>query len=190
MIYNRYGWKNRGAYSAVGENKRKIRFYRHSNVRVPTLSSTRKRRYVPSMLIGRADLMPSGVNNLEIVANSALVTSGRFIDREGTAIASDRKISHSAQSPLADRTESRAVNFVHAFPDRKIDAISRIATGCVHYHLLAPLPAVQSPRRQPSRRFRERVALGKMLPPAITGNVLPLLVGWAHLDRLFGKAAE
>jgi len=55
----------------------KIQFWRHSNVRV-TLFSTRK-RHIPSMLIGRADLMPRGVNDLEIVANSILVTSGRFM---------------------------------------------------------------------------------------------------------------
>ena len=30
----------------------------------------------------------------------------------------------------------------------------------------------------------------KMPPLAITGNVLPLLVGWTHLDRLFGEAPE
>lgn len=121
------------------KNKMKLRFYWHSNARLSTLSSSRKRRYMPSMLIDRADLMPGGVNNLKIVANSALVTSGRFIDREGEgkrgrSRSRDRKISHSAQSPPRYRAESRTVNFTHAFPNREIDAISRTATGCVHYH--------------------------------------------------------
>lgn len=95
---------------------------------------------MPSVLIGRADLMRREVNNSEIGANSTFATSRRFIDGAGTRRSlSAEKISHSAQSSLASHAESRAVNFARACPDREIDAISRIATGCVHYHLRVPL---------------------------------------------------
>lgn len=109
------------------------------------------------MFIGRADLIPrggrregGGVNNPKIGANSRppddLSTKRERRDRSRPKDFPFRP----ALSPLASlscRRKSHTVNFAHAYPDRKIETISRIATDCVHYRPFTSfLPPCAIPR--------------------------------------------
>lgn len=157
----------------------KIGFHRHSNVHIPALPSIGERCYMSNVHRSCGFNAEEGLTIPRSVPIRA--TSGRFIDEEGTArsLSTERFSIPPSLPQLIVPKVARLISHTRILTAKSRRYRGSRLTACITipsppFPPLAPCPISW---HQPSGRFRERVALGKMLPPAITGNVLPLLVG-------------
>lgn len=160
----------------------KMGFHRHSNVHIPALPSIGKRRYTFDVHRSCGFNAERGRGGRLTIPRSVPIRDLRTIyGRRGKrlSLSAERfSIPPSLPQLIVPLKVARLISHTRILTAKSRRYRGSRLTACitVPFTLLLSL-LVPMPWHQPSGRFRERVALGKMLPPAITGNVLPLLVG-------------